>query len=246
MNNKQALVSLPSHSRTTLWIFVSLSVFSAIVLIVSEDDIVYIFSRPPVSTYRLDSELLVSFQNLSDGADVSSPGRRRTLKMTSFCATVVIMMIASVYWEDSAGTRRTGEGLPSAAINSSLERNHTITRTQANNTKGHIGEYKALQRHAQPHCGVRIFWKKFTHPRCITRTVPIQGCHGYCTSYHASLFTSAGQFSLHKSCECCQQYSTRRGYVLLHCPRDNTSKIRRVNIEGATQCTCRPCMLTSF
>lgn len=91
-------------------------------------------------------------------------------------------------------------------------------------------------------CHVREYKRTFSHPDCLNKTVTLRGCGGGCASYAVPDFVgNSGRLSLSVSCSCCEAERTRLGHVLLFCPRDKVSKIRRVNTEEALSCECRSC-----
>jgi hypothetical protein len=122
---------------------------------------------------------------------------------------------------------------------------HQIIKHELSTTKNR--RHKVIRHDDQ--CKVHPFKKRLSSPGCSPITATLKGCLGTCVSAAFSstikhgVYTSRSHPTMHRRCLCCSPVSTRIGYLTLSCLVDGVSRLRRVAVEVATECKCRPCRL---
>lgn len=96
-------------------------------------------------------------------------------------------------------------------------------------------------------CGLRIFTTTFNLRNCTRLVARGTGCLGTCVSYAISSTLRDGNYksrshrTLRTNCNCCRPVGIRQKFYDIDCSLDKVSRKRRVTLEVATGCRCRPC-----
>ena len=154
---------------------------------------------------------------------------------------LLVICLSRVSLTDTAPTEDHLSSQPVLDDETTTRQLSTTTRVQARNRR------RSTTNRFSDRCSVRVFTRRLSSPNCTTITSRLKGCWGTCSSGAVSstlkngVYTSRSHPTMHRRCVCCSPVSTRIGQLTMSCLIDGVSRFRRVAVEVATECNCRPC-----